>query len=168
MSTEISQPGRNPSYKRIAIGVVVGFILLLATVGAVAIFNRSSHSDATLLEVPVPQRPDLTVWMERHDQAVVGKDHYVSPSVCRVRNNSAQPIVIQRIQLNGEYSAPLCKLLDDRTGWVESPQAYPVKLSIGECLYALHRQSGGGPYARDVLFVDILTDRGEFRVTFKD
>lgn len=84
-------------------------------------------------------------------------------SAWEVTNERQEPLVVQKITINGEFVAPLAT--KQPLLWKEPKKAPPVTLTIGErCAFLeSHPSWAVESYQKKVIFLDIDTSRGKFR-----
>jgi hypothetical protein len=91
---------------------------------------------------------------------------FASAAWWNVENTSPSPLVVSDVRLNDEYACPVCYLYPNNVAVPDADKKCPVTLTIGETGYFsefLHDVSASSGYAKDVIFVDISTNRGKFR-----
>jgi len=105
----------------------------------------------------------------------VGTQHYGGDGVdvgkaWVVTNAAETPLVVKGLRFNGEFDARLGK--ETRALWLalDTKNKLPMKITIGEHLAFIeyiHMNTGKKSpesYKKEVIFVDVITDRGTFRV----
>jgi hypothetical protein len=90
-----------------------------------------------------------------------------------VRNNADEPITILNASFNGDYTPLIAQLFvnnDQREHYyVPLKTGFPVTLTIGQSVALFHHSNMGWVgvgygYEKDVLFIDVVTDKGTVRL----
>ena len=78
-----------------------------------------------------------------------------------ITNRAEEPLTITGVRLNNEFDAKPMLTFSQHYGSLPPP-VYPIQISIGATAHFKQRFQWNG-YVKDVIFVDIETDRGSFR-----
>jgi len=90
-------------------------------------------------------------------------------------NEDSEPLTVNSVMLNGEFAAPPAVWIGSRPEPALAPpidpehaaglRPLPRTISVGERLYLMEYRTGldVANYSKQVVFVDIDTDRGKFR-----
>jgi hypothetical protein len=85
-----------------------------------------------------------------------------------VTNESQSPLTISRFNINGEFDSPIAVSFGTGSIVIDHSRSLPLTLSIGESVlflqWTLATNSNTDPqYSKQEIFIDIDTDRGNFR-----
>jgi len=94
-----------------------------------------------------------------------GSDGESTGNGWEIANTDPTPLVIYDVTLNGEYSAPLAFAPTPLSIEADRNRTMPVTLTIGESAAFLKSTlaDGNPEYWKDVVFVEVNTDRGKFK-----
>jgi hypothetical protein len=90
-----------------------------------------------------------------------------------LRNNAVEPITVLNASFNGDYSPVIAELFDNNDQrehyYVPRKTGFPVTLTIGQSVALFHHSNMGWVgvgygYEKDVLFIDVVTDKGTVRL----
>jgi hypothetical protein len=79
-------------------------------------------------------------------------------------STEVDPLTINRVTLNGEYVAPIGKMMGTAL-FLDSNRSFPVTLSVGDTLviFEYHVNAVAQSYSKEVVFIDFDTSRGRIR-----
>jgi hypothetical protein len=81
-----------------------------------------------------------------------------------VTNTSDTPLKLTRVTYNGEWQAPRAELYYGGRVVYRAAAGLPVQLTIGEaCHFLQYGARDKSSYTKDIIYIDIETDRGTFR-----
>ena len=97
------------------------------------------------------------------------RTHTDGRTVCwQITNRNEDPVTIHRVVFNGEWDAPIADWRWMPSFYmnkpVEEPQ-YSETLTIGESCLFFHKSAHANEhsYWKEVIYIDLYTDRGDFR-----
>ena len=120
-----------------------------------------SASLKTLPDIPETIDPKFTI-----SENSYGADGTTTGAGWEVTNESQSPLIISRFNINGEFDTPIAYA--PFSSWIEQDKSksFPITLTIGQSV-KLEQWSFCYPddpqYTKQEIFIDIDTDRGNFR-----
>ena len=141
----------------VAGGIVVWALISFAgsrgAVGTTPAWNPLGIRDAK------PENPQFSI--SRRTSSASGTS---LGAVWDVLNEAQSPLIVYRVRLNDEFDCPLASITGGYILGVDKEKSVPITLTIGETAHFLERYiSDDSTYRKQVIFVDIDTNRGNFR-----
>jgi hypothetical protein len=134
----------------------VSGIIVINHGAATASFNSPSDPSQTI-------DPQFTI-----SQQGYSGDGIADGAGWEVTNESQSPLTISRFNINGEFDSPIAISFGTGSIVIDHSRSLPLTLSIGESVlflqWTLAASSSADPqYSKQEIFIDIDTDRGNFR-----